>query len=317
MYKQLTSAQRSEIYAYNKSGMSVAFIANEIGVHQSTIYRELLRNSNKYGVYTRSAHEMTLERRERIPSNAIAPDVKDECLRLLREFQWSPEQISGYMRGRGIKVSHTTIYRWVKRDRKDGGTLYKNLRNKGKKPRVDNYKGASAKNIPDRTPISERPEEADGTRFGDWEMDLIIGKNGYQTILVLVERLTGYVILRRLPHGRKSKALAKTVVALLIAYRIGGVLTITTDNGSEFAAHKRITKGLGGVKVYFTDPYSSWQKGLVEYTNKLIRQYIPKGSDFNEISDRQLMETQKKLNSRPRKKLNFSTPKIEFFKHFL
>lgn len=315
MYKQLTSAQRSEIYAYNKSGMSAAFIANEIGVHQSTIYRELSRNSNKHGVYTRGAHEMALERRERIPSNAIPQDVKAECLRLLREFQWSPEQISGHMNRRGIKVSHTTIYNWVKQDRKAGGTLYKNLRNRGKKLREGGYKGASAKNIPDRTPISERPAEADGTRFGDWEMDLIIGKNGYQAILVLVERLTGYAILYRLPHGRKSKDLAKAVVTLLIAYRVC-VLTITTDNGSEFAAHKRITKGLGGATVYFTDPYSSWQKGLVEYTNKLVRQYIPKGADFEKISARQLMDIQKKLNSRPRKKLNFSTPKIEFFKHF-
>ena len=148
-------------------------------------------------------------------------------------------------------------------------------------------------------------------------MDLIIGKNGFQAILVLVERSTGYVIIHRLKHGKKAKELAREVCRLLFAYRVQGVLTITTDNGSEFSQHKLITKGLDGVKVYFADPYASWQKGLVEYTNKLIRQYIPKGTDFDQINARKLMDIQKKLNSRPRKKLNYSTPKREFFRHFI
>ena len=147
-------------------------------------------------------------------------------------------------------------------------------------------------------------------------MDLIIGKNGYQAILVLVERSTGYAIIHRLKHGKKAKELAGEVNRLLFAYRVEGVLTITTDNGPEFSQHRLITKGLKGVVVYFADPYASWQKGLVEYTNKLIRQYIPKGSDFDDISPHELMCIQKKLNNRPRKKLNYSTPKSEFFKHF-
>lgn len=224
MYKHLISTQRSQIFAYKHCNKSAKFIADAIGVHVSTIYRELSRNSNK--------------------------------------------------------------------------------------------RGASARNIPDRTSIKDRPPEADGKRFGDWEMDLIIGKNGYQAILVLVERSTGYVIIHRLKHGKKAKELAKAVGRLLPAYKAEGVLTTTTDNGSEFSQHRLISKALNGVTVYFADPYSSWQKGLVEYTNKLIRQFIPKGSDFDEISPHELMQIQKKLNARPRKKLNFSTPKIEFFKHF-
>ena len=147
-------------------------------------------------------------------------------------------------------------------------------------------------------------------------MDLIMGKNGYQAILVLVERSTGYVIIHRLKHGKKAKELAKAVGRLLFAYRAEGVLTITTDNGSEFSQHQLITKALNGVKIYFADPYAPYQKGPVEYTNKLIRQYIPKGSDFDDFSPRDLMEIQKKPNSGPRKKLNFSNPKNEFFKHF-
>lgn len=261
---------------------------------------------------------MAKERQERIAKNAtISARTKFECLQHIRVDQWSPEQISGTLKNKGVKVSHTTIYKWIREDKEAGGTLFENLRHKGRRRRSNPYKGASARNIPDRTPISERPAEADGKRFGDWEMDLVIGKNGYQAILVLVERSTGYVMIHRLKHGKKAKELAKDVGRLLFAYRAEGVLTITTDNGSEFSQHRLITKALKGVKVYFTDPYASWQKGLVEYTNKLIRQYIPKGVDFDDISPHELMEIQKKINARPRKKLNYSTPKREFFNHFL
>lgn len=318
MYKHLISIQRSQIFAYRQCNKSVEFIANELGVHKSTIYRELSRNSNKRGGYARNAHEMAMERQERVVKNrTISPKVKFECLQHIRVDQWSPEQISGKLKKKDIHVSHTIIYKWVKEDKLAGGSLFEFLRHKGHRSKANPYKKASARNIPDRTPLSERPVQADGKRFGDWEMDLIIGKNGFQAILVLVERSTGYVIIHRLKHGKKAKELALAVSRLLFAYRAEGVLTITTDNGSEFSQHRLISKALNGVTVYFTDPYSSWQKGLVEYTNKLIRQYIPKGFDFDQISPPQLMDIQKKLNNRPRKKLGFSTPKIEFFKHFI
>lgn len=318
MYKHLTSTQRSQIFAYKQCSKPAGFIAEAVGVHKSTIYRELSRNSNKRGGYAHNAHEMAMERQERVAGNATIPKkVKFECLQHIRADQWSPEQVSGAMRQKGVKVSHTTIYKWVKEDKLAGGTLFEDLRHKGRRRKANPYKGASARNIPDRIPISERPAEADGRRFGDWEMDLIVGKSGYQAILVLVERATGYAIIHRLKHGKKAKELALQVGRLLSACRAVGVLTITTDNGSEFSQHRLITKALKGVKVYFADPYASWQKGLVEYTNKLIRQYIPKGSDFDDISPHELMAIQKKLNARPRKKLKFSSPKTEFFNHFL
>ena len=317
MYKHLISTQRSQIFAYKQCDKSPEFIAQAIGVHRSTIYRELARNSNKRGGYAHNAHEMAMERQERIVRNATIPaKVKFECLRRIKVDQWSPEQISGEMKQRGIKVSHTTIYKWVKEDKENGGSLYLNLRHKGRRRKSNPYKHASARNIPGRVSIKDRPAEANGKRFGDWEMDLIIGKNGFQAILVLVERSTGYVIIHRLKHGKKAKELAREVSRLLFAYRAEGVLTITTDNGPEFSRHRLITEALKGVVVYFADPYASWQKGLVEYTNKLIRQYIPKGADFDDISPHEIMEIQKKINARPRKKLNYSTPKREFFRHF-
>ncbi|MDE6418671.1 MAG: IS30 family transposase [Duncaniella sp.] len=317
MYKHLISTQRSQIFAYKQCGKSVKFIAEALSVHPSTIYRELKRNRNSRGGYAHNAHEMAMERQERVARNSTIPvKVKFECLQHIRVDQWSPEQISGELGLREIRVSHTTIYKWVMEDRESGGTLYLNLRHKGHRRKSNPYRHASARNIPDRISIKDRPAQADGKRFGDWEMDLIIGKNGFQAILVLVERSTGYTIIHRLKHGKKAKELARDVSRLLFAYRAEGVLTITTDNGTEFSQHKLITKALKGVAVYFADPYASWQKGLVEYTNKLIRQYIPKGADFDFFNTAKLMEIQKKLNSRPRKKLNYSTPKKEFFRHF-
>lgn len=141
-------------------------------------------------------------------------------------------------------------------------------------------------------------------------MELIIGKDGYGAILVLADRNTSYCIIEKLPHWKNAREIAKAVVRLLYAYRLTGVLTITTDNGSELSAHQLITKGLNGVIVYFADSYCSWQKGLVEYTNKLIRQYTPKVTDFSTVTPAFIREIQTKL------KLNFSTPTIEFFKHF-
>jgi len=177
-------------------------------------------------------------------------------------------------------------------------------------------KPTKATNIPNRTSIHDRPGEADGTRFGDWEMNLIIGKDGYGAILVLAERSTSYCIIEKLPHGKNAREIAKAVIRLLYAYRLTGVLTITTDNGSEFSAHQDITEGLKGVVVYFADSYCSWQKGLVEYTNKLIRQYIPNGSDFATVTPRFVKKIQSTLNRRPREKLNFSTPNHRVFQTF-
>ena len=137
--------------------------------------------------------------------------------------------------------------------------------------------------IANRISIHERPVEADGNRFGDWEMDLIVDSFNH-AILTLVERSTNMLLMQRLPQGKKSKPLAKEVSRLLLPYR-NTINTITTDNGPEFADHLTITKKIGA-KVYFADPYSSWQKGCIENTNKLLRQYIPKKSNFNDFSRR-------------------------------
>jgi len=178
-------------------------------------------------------------------------------------------------------------------------------------------KPTKATNIANRTSIQDRPKEANDKRFGDWEMNLVVDSYGH-AILVLLDRLTGFVLLERLKDGKKAKPLAKVVVRRLFGYR-KYLKTITTDNDSEFAAHLDITaglrmKGLPDVTVYFADSYCSWQKVAVENVNKLIGQYIPKKSNFNYFSDEYIKNVGRKLNLRPRKKLGFSSPKIGFFK---
>ena len=196
------------------------------------------------------------------------------------EEQWSPRQISGVLKKEGISVSHQRIYNIIHADAT--GTLSQHMRHKLKyrrRPKHNHFP------IADRISIHQRPEQADGKRFGDYEMDLIVDRFGH-AILTIVERSTNMLFMTKFAHGKKAEPLAKEVRRLLLPYK-KYIKTITTDNGSEFAAHKLITKYLGAV-VYFADPYSSWQKGAIEYTNKLIRQYIPKQANFDDYTDKKM-----------------------------
>ena len=315
MYNQLSREQRYAIYLGLESKESKKTIARKLRVHPSTITRELKRNMTKRGVYVwNKAHDMASNRRTGKPGNrrlclTLVLRIKD----LIKSEQWSPKQISGYLALEGIKVSHEAIYRIIRRDKT--GELAKHTRHGMRyKRRQKPLKPTKATNIPNRISIHERPIEADGSRLGDWEMDLIIGKDGKGAILTMVERSTNFLIMEKLKNGKNAEELAKVVVRLLFAYRGKGLKTITTDNGSEFAAHEKITKGLKGVAVYFADSYASWQKGAIENTNKLIRQYIPKGVSFDGVSNKKIQLIQRKINARPREKLNFDTPKRRFFK---
>nr|CRY97338.1 hypothetical protein [uncultured prokaryote] len=312
MYTQLTREQRYAIYLGIQEGRSQSAIARQINVDRSTVSRELRRNSNRWGRYIwKDAHESALYRRERTPGNrGTDRSILKEALRLLRSEDWSPRQISGYLRIKGMQISHETIYRHIRED--ESGVLRKHCRHGMKYRRHRKVaRKTRVRNIPDRVSIHERPSEADGRRFGDWEMDLIVGKGQKGHILTLCERSTNYMLMRRLPQGRRPEAVAETVIDMLFQYR-RNVLTITTDNGVEFRHHARIAKALN-TTVYFADSYASWQKGAIENTNKLIRQYIPKGTDFRDITDDYIHEVQLRLNRRPRNKLNFSSPKDRFF----
>lgn len=311
MYKQLSSVQRYVISALLKRNTPPKEIAGEIGCHISTVYREISRNACKDGHYrAKMAHEMAMERRERIVSNSrLKPGVMDKAISLLKEEQWSPRQISGSLALDGIKISHERIYQEIRSDA--SGELASHTRHNMKHRKRYGTPGAGVKNIPNRTSIHDRPKAADGKRFGDWEMDLIVDTYGH-AILTMVERSQTFLLMRKLPQGKKAEPLAHAAAGLLLPWR-EYVLTITTDNGGEFAAHELLTKllhrkSLPDIKVYFADPYASWQKGAIENINGLIRQYIPKGANFDDFSDDDITVIQRKINRRPREKLNFISP---------
>ena len=312
MYKQLTSEQRYVISALLNRNISKKEIAEEIGCSVSTIYREIRRNKCKRGHYSpRIAHEKAMIRRERIVTNGkTPPGVIRKALGYLTEEQWSPKQISGYLALEGVFISHERIYQEIRKDR--SGKLKEHCRHK-MKYRHRQYrpkKTAGRSLIPDRVSIHDRPAQADGTRFGDWEMDLVVGKGHKSAVLTVIERSTNMFLQSKL-SSKKPDEVAAAVYRLLLPYK-DHVLTITTDNGVEFMNHQWIARKLD-TTVYFADPYCSGQKGGIENTNKLLRQYFPKGTDFDKVTQAELDEVQHKINRRPREKLNFKSPKNVFF----
>ncbi len=320
MSNQLIEAQRYEIYLGLKRKWSQSRIAEEIGVSVSTVSREVRRNAKPDGSYVwKYAQGKCLSRRHGLGGNhRKPPELWWRIERMIMDEDWSPAQISGVLRKEGIHIVKQTIYNHVHAD--TTGKLAPHMPHELKYTRRSKaLRPTKATNIANRTSIHQRPAEADGRRFGDWEMDTIVDSYGH-AILTLTERSTNFILMERLPHGRKALPLAHTVARLLFPYR-RTVKTITTDNGCEFAAHLEITRRLSmknkdKIVVYFADSYSSWQKGAIENANKLIRKHIPKKANFDNFADKRIMEIQKKINRRPREKLNFDTPLKCFFKHF-
>lgn len=281
-------------------------IAKAINVSASTVSREIRRNSGVRRHYNwETAQANAVQTRRRKPGNrSVDKDIMEEAKRLLITEQWSPEQISGVLAKDGKYISHETIYRMIRKDKAEGGTLYKHCRHKLK--HRTRPVGGKRISIPNRTSISERPTEADGKRFGDFEMDTIVGRGNHGAIVTLIERSTNMLFMRKLKKGKNAKELARIVIHLLSPFK-DHIKSITTDNGTEFACHEMIGKSLG-VTIYFADPYASWQKGAIENANGLIRQYVPKTETFEHVSHQQITKYSKKINMRPRKKLEFKTP---------
>ncbi len=310
--KHITEAQRYEIFAYLKCGKSNSFIAEALGIHKSSISREIKRNSTKTGKYNpKFANELSQERKDRFGRNRkFTMGIQSFVAEKIVKEQWSPKQIVGHCTKNSLPiVSHERIYQYVRHDKEEGGQLYVHMRH-----RLKHRKRPVGKFIPikNRVSIEERPEIINKKeRFGDWEIDTIIGNNQQGAIVTITERTTNFFLMKKLTKGKNARALAETVIQMLMPYK-AHVHSITADNGTEFAEHELISKKLG-TKVYFTHPYSSWEKGLIEYTNKLIRQYIPKKSNFNNYNDLEIMAIQKKINARPREKLNFENPKNIFY----
>lgn len=311
--KHFTLAQRYALKAYLECGKSKSEIAKLLGFDRSTIYREVNRNSKKRGAYNPDfADELAEERKERLCKHRKFDVDKQKLIEnWIKSEQWSPEQIKGYCDRMNIEmVSHERIYQYVREDKLKGGELYKYLRHKLKHRK----RSVSGKHeiIKNKISIEKRPDIINNKeRFGDWEIDLIVGKDNKGAMVTLVERKTAMIMIRKLKNGKNADDLANTVIDMLLPYK-KIVKSITSDNGTEFARHEKIAQKLQ-TDFYFAHPYSSWERGLSEYSNKLIRQYIPKKSNFDIFDDEFIKQVQHKINRRPRKNLDFITPKIAFF----
>jgi IS30 family transposase len=310
-YKQLTYENRNEIKAYLKLGLKMVLIAYLIGVHKSTISRELKRNSGLRGYRPNQAQDKANSRKKHSRKNTRLTDVVKQRVAFYLKQDWSPEQISGRLAvAEDVHISHETIYQYIWADKQAGGELYQHLRGARKKKKKRYGKTDGRGQIKDRVSIDERPASvANKERLGDWEIDTIIGSHHQGALVSAVERTAKLTCIQVVPQ-KEADIVSQTIITMLKPFK-GKVLTITVDNGKEFALHKKIAQELGA-KVYFAHPYHSWERGLNENTNGLIRQYFPKQHDFRTITKQDTVLVENRLNNRPRKTLNFKKP-IELF----
>jgi IS30 family transposase len=311
----LTSGQRYTIEVLKAKNYKQKEIAEFIGKDKSVVSRELRRNSDKRnGVYKSdlAQRKYAIRQTEKPKHISFTSEIKSYVIAGLQN-DYSPEQISGRAKLDGVEcVSHERIYQFIWEDKKAVNTLelHTHLRHKGRKyakrGSTNNKRGI----IKNRVDIDQRPAIVDEkTRFGDLEIDTVIGKNHQGALLTINDRVTSLVWIRRL-NSKHEEPLTKETIQALMPLK-SELKTITSDNGKEFAGHEKIAQELD-INFYFAKPYHSWERGANENTNGLIRQYFPKGTLFENITDQQVEYVQNKLNNRPRKKLGYLSPN-EFY----
>ena len=310
-YTQLTREQRYQIYALKKAKHNQTQIARLIGYHKSTISRELRRNRGQKGYRPSQADEFGLDRRCEAYRSRITWQTWQQVEQLLRQ-QWSPEQIAGRLKlEKQPTVSHEWIYLYIYADKRRGGTLHQHLRSQKKQRK--RYNGYLRRGqIPNRISIDKRPQiVARKGRFGDWEADTIVGARHKGGIVSVVERKSKLIRLHKL--ATKEAAEMRHISVALLRPLAAKVHTITVDNGKEFCQHEQMAADLQA-RIYFAHPYASWERGLNENTNGLVRQYFPKKYEFARITNSDLQQVEDLLNNRPRKTLGYRTPNEVFFK---
>jgi IS30 family transposase len=304
----LSYEQRYTIEVLLNDSKSISEISILLKVDKTVIYRELKRNcDSRSGIYkSRLAQRKYEERLFNKPKKIKAtPELKVKIFELI-EADYSPEQVTGFMKKNNLQtLSHETIYNLIWRDKKRKGNLHKHLRRKGRRYRKRGSSKDSRGKIIGRVGIEKRPKEA-ATRevFGHFEVDTIIGKDHKGAIITLNERASGMLWMRKVES--KDAELVKEKLAEILEEIRPYLKSITGDNGKEFAGHQFITDEY--CDFYFANPYSPWERGSNENLNGLIRQYIPKKSDFNEFTDLQIKEIENKINCRPRKRYGYENP---------
>ena len=308
-YHQLTQEQRYQIYALKKTGHSNTEIAEVIGVHKSSVSRELRRNRGRRGYRPQQAHKLAIKRRRKAVPR-ISAKTWTIVEKLLRQ-EWSPEQISGRLnKEQKIGISHEWIYQHVLTDKRTGGDLYKHLRcQKQRRKRYGTYNRRGK--LLNCHSIEERPALVNQRkRLGDWEVDTVFGKDHKQALVTLTERKSRFTLLGKVSQ-RSAQAVQDQICQLLLPVK-NKVHTLTSDHGKEFAYHEQIAQRLQ-LKYYFAHPYAAWERGTNENTNGLLRQYFPKKHDLQQVSHKEINRTTSRLNFRPRKSLRFKTPFEVFY----
>lgn len=306
-YKHLTREERYQIHALRRQGISLAVIALELNRSRSTITRELKRNADAKGYKPAKAHDRARTRQStRRNARQFGTQQWSQVHSYLR-LGLSPEQVSGRLKEeRELRISHECIYQHIYSDKRADGDLVQHLR--CQKVRRKRYASGQERRgtLKNRVSIEQRPAIVDQrSRIGDWEGDTVVGK-GHQGVLVtLVERKSRYTLAQQL-DSRHSAGVTEAVIALLRPHK-DLCETITFDNGKEFAQHEFIADSLGA-HVYFAHPYHSWERGLNENTNGLLRQYFPKSTNLRKVSQHEVDDAVYRLNHRPRKCLNYRTP---------
>jgi transposase, IS30 family len=309
MPRQLTAQDRAVLVQLLDLRRPKTEIARRLGVHRSTIYRELVRNSGPVGYRDREAQQRAEARRtfSHRHSKIEQPRIRQLVCQGLKK-RWSPDQIAGrlrrtYRQQPQRRVSRQTIYNWIRRQDQDGGSWRKWLRfGRPRRKRPEN-----AGRLPGARLLEGRPTVVDQRRrFGDWEGDTIVSRGRRSGLASMVERKSGYTLLAsvgdlKAPTVRRAMQDKLSVLPALLRH------TMTLDNGKEFAEHKLLSAATG-IDVYFAKPYCPWQRGTNENTNGLVRQYCPKGTDFCDVSHRAVADLQSSLNDRPRKRLGYRTP---------
>lgn len=304
---QLTLSQRYQIWAFRH--LKPAQIARKIGKHRSVVTREITRNGPTLKEYKpEKAQKQAVERKKANATKATLTIYKTIAEGLANE--WSPDQIKGRADQQSQPMlSRAAIYNYIWLNYRQGGKLYESLRhaNRPYRKRYGKPDGRTkAIKRANKPSIEQRPTVVDEkSRFGDWELDTVIGPHHKGVLVTITERSSNYLLMKRVDD--KSAEQTKRAIITSLRESCLPVHTLTSDNGTEFADYEQVAKALK-TDFYFAHPYHAWERGANEHNNKLIRQYIPKKMNFSEMSDQQVKIYQERINDRPRKKLNYSTP---------
>lgn len=303
-YTHLSQTERYQISTMLACKQSAAVIAKELSRHASTIRREIKRGTGERGYRAGQAQSKANERSvQSRNASQISQQTWQEVESLIC-IEHSPEQIAGQ-----LPVSHESVYQYIYNSSSVELRLYLRCQKKRKKRYAAGYSLRGS--IPNRRSIDQRSPAVQSRRcVGHWEADTVISKEHKGVLLTLVERKSGFTLMKLLPN-KCAPTVSAAMIELLEPFK-HMVSSITCDNGTEFARHEAVDTALG-CTTYFADPYCSWQRGTNENTNGLIRQYIPKSRCFDNVTDDEVQMIQNKLNHRPRKRLGFRTPDAIFY----